>query len=199
MNWGAIKIATLQKMFVSTATTLVENTTTLPYLNSMPHVANEGLQLLSTAGKYIIKSHEITQDGTDTGLVQKYDFQTLVSDFHSFRDVYLDDGEEYRSTSLYQTEGDGVFVLPSEAIGTWTVYYNSYPQQITSATTDETELALDPEVAVLLPLYMASELYLEDDSALATSWRNKFEVAFGKLKSNVSQATVEFVSEFEGW
>ena len=199
MNWGQIKIATLQKMFVSTATTIVENTTTLPYLNSMPAVANEALQLLSTAGKYIIKSHKITQGGTDTGLVQKYDFQTLVSDFHSFRDVYLDDGEEYRSTSLYQTEGDGVFVLPSEAIGTWTVYYNSYPQQITSATTDVTELALDPEVAVLLPLYMASELYLEDDSALATSWRNKFEVAFGKLKSNVSQATVEFVSEFEGW
>ena len=58
-TWENIKIATLQKMFASTSQALVENNDTTPYLNSMPQVANEALQILSTAGKYITKSIEI--------------------------------------------------------------------------------------------------------------------------------------------
>ena len=43
-------------------------------------------------------------------------------------------------------------------------------------------MPLDPEVAVLLPLYMASQLYKDDDITLATMYRNEFEVAFSLLQ-----------------
>lgn len=198
-TWGDIKIATLQKMFATTTDTLVENSNTTPYIKSMPQVANEALQLLSTAGKYIIKSHEITQDGTDLGRVKKYDLKTLVTDFYSFRNVYLDDGEEYKETTGYKTEGKGIFVLPSTSIGTWTVYYNAYPQQIAKDTLDTVELALDPEVSVLLPLYMASQLYKDDDVSLATTWRNEFEVARELLIPDANKGTIEITSPFKGW
>ena len=56
MTWEEIQIASLQKMFLITGDTLIEDSTTEPYIKSMPYVANEGLKLLSTAGKYIVKS-----------------------------------------------------------------------------------------------------------------------------------------------
>lgn len=200
ITWEELKIFTLQKIFAITGDALIDNTTTSPYLKSMPQVANEALQLLSTAGKYIIKSHDITQDGTDPGIVKKHDFNTLVTDFYSFRDVYLNNGEEYKETTDYKTEGNGIFVLPSKSIGTWTIYYNAYPQQITKNTNNETELSLDPEVSALLPLYMASQLYKDDDVALATTWRNEFEVARELLNANASNmGTVELISPFKGW
>lgn len=200
MTWEELKIATLQKMFASSATTLETNSTTTPYLNCMPQVANEGLQLLATAGKFIVKSKDITQDGTDIGLVKKHDFSTLVADFYSFggNKVYLNDGEEYKETTDYKIEGKTLFVLDSDAIGTWTVYYNAYPQTITSATIGTTVLALDSELTAILPLYMASQLYKDDDVSLATQWRNEFEVARSLLNPN-NNTMVVLTSEFEGW
>ena len=55
-TWEDIQIFTLQKMFAITGDTLVSNSSTLPYIKAMPQVANEALQLLSTAGKFITKS-----------------------------------------------------------------------------------------------------------------------------------------------
>lgn len=197
-TWQDIKIFTLQKIFAVTGDSLVSNTATSPYLKSMPHVANEALQLLSTAGKYLVKNHDITQDGTGTTLMTRYDFNTLVTDFYSFRDVYFDDGEIYKK-AIIQTEGDGIMVLPTATIGTWKVYYNAYPQQITKDTPDETELALDPEVVVLLPLYMASQLYKDDDMGYAVQWRNEFEVARELLMPNGDMGTVEFAVQGMEW
>lgn len=198
LTWADIKFATLQKMFVLTGSTLLVNTTTSPYIDSMAQVANEALQLLSTAGKFIAKYHDITQDGTGTGVIQRYDFKTLVTDFYGFRDAYLDDGETYKKVAI-STEGQSVMTLKSDAVGTWRVYYNAYPQQITKDTADDTVMSLDPEVAALLPLYMASQLYKEDDIGLATQWRNEFEVARGELKPSDSAGTVEFSVPEENW
>jgi hypothetical protein len=60
-TWESVQIATLQKMGLITGDTLVKNTTTNPVIAAMPPPANRGLQLLSTAGKFITKSIEITQ------------------------------------------------------------------------------------------------------------------------------------------
>ena len=199
MTWDDLKIFTLQKIFTITGDTLVDNATTSPYLKSMPAVANEALQLLSTAGKYIVKSYDITQDGTDAGPVQKYDLSTLTTDFYTFRDVYLTTTETYAKTNDFTIEGDSLFVIPSDAIGTWTIYYNAYPQSITKLTDGSTVLALDPEVAAIIPLYMASQLYKEDDLAMATMWRNEFEVARELLFANASLPSIEITHTYEGW
>jgi hypothetical protein len=192
-TWESVQIAVLQKMGLIQGDTLVRNTTTNPVIAAMPPVANRGLQLLSTAGKFIAKYHDITQDGTDTGVIQRYDFKTLVSDFYDFRDAYLDDGETYKKV-VVQSEGQGVMVLPSLSIGTWRVYYNAYPQTITKTTLGTMELALDPEVVALLSTYIASELMMEDEPSMAVQFRNEFEVARGELRPSDTGGAVEFVS-----
>ena len=305
VTWGDIKLFTLQKIFAVTGDVVVENISTLPYIKSMPQVVNEALQLLSTAGKYITKSLEITQnpitnilpqslymmniyshtadvtysatsakayyfevdnaatieisvDGvvTDTvnntikgkftsykGIIdnplgktveiafkglypysyrnialydanfeteadiwdyvseKRYELKELVSDFYKLKDIVYQSGfndVRYEKTSNFHTEGDSTLVLGGLNKGSWKVTYYAYPQQITKTTPDETILSLDPEVVVLLPLYMASELLMEENLSMALTIRNKFETARELLRPNTDSGTVEFISE-SGW
>lgn len=294
-------------MFLIDGNVLVKNTTTLPYLTKMPQAANEALQILSTAGKYITKEYEITQNPitnilpsallmmniyqhlnddcgpytaygaksyyfevdnpatveiyvggvltttiTHTGTrvftaykgnisnpsnldvsiyfkgsypyqytnialyavtfasdddvweyvsEVRYDMKTLVTDFYKLKDIVYQSGfneTRYEKTANYQKEGDSTIVLGGLNKGRWKVFYYAYPQQITKDTTDATVLSLDPEVVALLPLYMASQLYKDDDVGLATQWRNEFEVARAELRPSETSGTVEFTTEFTG-
>lgn len=311
-TWEDIKTFTLQKMFGITGDTLISNTSTSPYIKSMPQVANEALQILSTAGKYITKSIEITQnpitnilpqplymmniyqhlatdisysasgaqsyyfeadntatiyikvdgvtvetinntvrgqftahkgnisnpDGKTVEIVfsgsypylyrnialyevtfesdddvweyvseKRYDLKDLVTDFYKLKDIVYQSGfneVRYEKTANFHWEGDSVLVLGGMNKGSWKVSYYAYPQNITKDTADNTVLSLDPEVVVLLPLYMASQLYKDDDISLATQWRNEFEVARELLTPNADTGTVEFVTAeyvdpLKGW
>ena len=48
--------------------------------------------------------------------------------------------------------------------------------KITPVTPDDYEFKLDDKGAELLPLYMASQLYKDEDVGLAAIYRNEFEV-----------------------
>lgn len=314
-TWKDIKLATLQKMFSSNGTTIQVDSSTQEYIYSMPQAANEGLQLLSTAGKFIIKPYVInnypchnilgekytneryitdhsvkaiahsyyfeimgkvtctmtieaqdeesepvvinihTPDETEIVSKHKYsvfkgvipndndklvtiefqsdfpynlrnmcfyaekfaedsdvpdyqeymrfDMKELIDDFYqlSETDIYLErDGRpSYLAASNYYQEADKTLVIPRSDTGVYTVYYKAYPGEITLSTPDDYDMSLDPEVAAILPLYMASQLYKDDDNAIATVYRNEFEVARESLsqKANVSKRE-EFISE-SGW
>lgn len=164
MTWGRMKKITLQKIDEDTADGAAE------YGPLMAAPANEALQLLSTAGKYIIKTHQIEQDGAGTG-TRRYDLRQVLTDFYSLDRVYGENG----LTMDWRLEGGRVLALDGGKAGSWLIYYNAYPEQITELTGEEEELAIDPEVAALIPLYIASQIYKHDDIALATMWRNEFE------------------------
>jgi len=305
-TWFDIKLATLQKMFAaSEKDRIVVDESTKDYIYAMPYVANEGLQLLSTAGKFIIKPLQITHnpvknlistevsrliqilEGTYTveandcksyyfqvngkgtcevyvgatlvetinidnkqgfkeykGLVTnpnnekvkitfttdypmaiknmamysakwetadevqaygekvRYALKDLAPDFYMLdtTDIYFEgNSNPYTQTQEFWQEGNTVLVLNREQIGNFTIYYKAYPEQITINTDDTYEMPIDEEVAVLLPLYMASQLYKDDDNGIATSYRNEFEVAFERLKNKANAPSAgEFISK-SGW
>lgn len=200
-TYGDIKLAILQRIFATTGSALASNTTTSPYLNMMPNIINKGINELRTKGRYKIKSHEITQDGTGTGLVQKYDFSSLVSDFYEFgtNTVYLDDGEKYGATQDFKVEANKIFVLPTTSIGTWTVYYNAYPIQITASTPDATAIDLDFEVEELLILYTCPRIYLDDNAGFCTLWLNMYDAGLLGLKPNGEQPVIVIEHSLESW
>ena len=130
-----------------------------------------------------------------------YDLKELAQDFYQLDNneiMYRDNGYYNRCTDFY-IEGKDVLVLPRDKKGTYDIYYRAYPIEITAATEDDYVLPLAPEIIPLLPLYMASQLYKDDDNGIATSYRNEFEVAFERL-SNGGNVPVreQFVSE-SGW
>lgn len=180
-----MKKITLQKIDEDTADGQTE------YGPLMAAPANEALQLMSTAGKYIVKTHQIEQDGGGMG-TKRYDLRQLLPDFYSLDRVYNEGG----LTLDWRLEGGRVLALDGGKAGGWLLYYNAYPEQITDQTGDETELPIDPEVAALIPLYIASQIYKHDDVALAAIWRNEFEAGRETLAAkyqNQTSGQAEFV------
>lgn len=311
--WKDIKLRTLQKMFATNngSTQIPSDTSTREYITSMPGAANEALQMLATAGKFIIKTIDIAHiplksllssadarikslesgtftfsatgarsmyyeikgkgtmtvtigeedpvtsefdssvnaqlgyepqrllfDNEDGELVTvtftssypismkntamysatfeevsqvpsyaefvRYDLTELAEDFYLVDQselIYEGDEETivYTATSEFFQEGFKVLVLPRDKKGNYKVHYKAYPPIITLDTSDDEELPLDPEVAALLPLYMASQLYKDDDIGTATSYRNEFEVAFDRLVKNVQAPSSEHFRSLTGW
>lgn len=300
-TWKDIKLAALQKMFAADGDQIVADESTKDYLAGMPYAANEGLDRLATAGKFIVKSLNLahmpaknllqdnsisdgnsvftaenghsyyfqysgigtavisggdedvtisidsfgtfsefkgnyansgnntititftspypskvkniaiyadtfpTINGVDIvpeyGKYVKYDLKELAPSFYSmFGNSLVYEGESstiYLNTTDYYKESDHILVLPKDKPGMYTVYYNAYPGHISNETEDDYVMEVDPEVAVLLPLYMASVLYVDDDNGIATSYRNYFEVGLSDLKNTSSNPGKEkFTSEW---
>lgn len=135
---------------------------------------------------------------------QRVNLKQLVSDFYSLtpENVIFEGDQEsqvYTEAKSFWFEGDGIFVYDRDLAGIYTLYYNAYPEVITTATQDNYELLIDAEIAAMLPLYMASQIYKDDDLAAATVYRNEFETAFERLgQRNPAPQNEAFVSE-SGW
>ena len=305
-TWFDIKLRTMQKMFAANGNTIPNDAASVDYIAAMPGACNEALQLLSTAGKFIIKSIQVahnpvsnlindsrrimtTEGGTlsieaegarslyvevygsctmtiavgdypttpetitsDTcytplkrlidnpnGLKVKVTFTSdyplaiknyalyratfkTVDDIQPFTDVFKYDlsqlapsfymltedplvyegsnsTKRYMQTSDFFQEGGRILVLDRNMPGNYTVYYKAYPPSITSGTEDDYVLEVDPEVEALIPLYMASELFKDDDNSIATSYRNEFEVGLQRLKDAVKGPMSEVFTSESGW
>ena len=167
MTWGDIQLAVLHKLFVSDGQTVLVNDSTSPYIAAMPLAANEGLMLLAACGKYIPKTieTETAESITDISLNE------LAENFLSLREneVFLNG----RHTDGYTLIGGERMLL--YGIGKWIIGYNAYPQKITQATDKDYVLDVPEDAAVLLPLYIAAELYKDEDPQTAAIYRNEFE------------------------
>ena len=317
-TWHDIKLACLQKMFSSNGTVIQMDSSTKEYIESMPQAANEGLQLLSTAKKFILKSVQIVVqpvknmlgdafkkqyvtegevvfvakgaksyyftamgkqvhcelivgendpvviatpsgdeetpgttiesslafevfqgniENPDNELVTlrfycdfpfyvrnvclyEYTYPTdddvppfeeyihyycpkLMESFYQLaeNDLYYEGSgkKAYIPAEEYYQEADRTLVIPRSKPGVYTVYYKAYPAQITLETADDYVMELDPEVAAILPLYMASQLYKDDDNAIATVYRNEFEIAYERLTQSANIQRKEEFSCESGW
>ena len=167
MTWGDIQLSVLHKLFVSDGQTILVNDSTSPYIAAMPLAANEGLMLLAACGRYIPKTieTETTEGVTDLSLKE------LAENFLSLREneVFLNG----RHTDGYTLIGGERMLL--YGIGKWIIGYNAYPQKITQATDKDYVLDVPEDAAVLLPLYIAAELYKDEDPQTAAIYRNEFE------------------------
>lgn len=305
MTWKELKLATLQKMFSADGSSIPQDDSTRDYIAAMPYAANEGILMMATAGKYLIKSVSISvnpipnvlgkevgghihnmvkgerifsgddiqsyyfevtgkctyqlivdDEVTETviesvgkytdfrGIVDnsehkevklrfiseypytiknialyqakfdneeeipayaervRYKMTDLVDDFYSINSIYFEgdiNKSRYIKTDEVYQEGDKILALESEVIGNYIVYYNALPTELTTFTDDDYVLPLDREVAALLPLYMASQLYKDDDISISTQYRNEFEVGFERLQTNVQSGKAELVESGSGW
>lgn len=229
MTWGELKTITLQKVFAISDGKLVEDDTTREYLSAMPGAANEALELLATAGRFIKKKAVFRQGGArplpsqDTpedpetegqreevtkwfplgSGINRYALGELLGDFYSLDadGVYFFDGKDYYRPANWTMEAGQVFVLPANEAGTWTLWYNAYPPELKANTPEDYELPLYPEVAALLPLYMASQLYKDDDISVATQYRNEFEVGRDALMSASTRGHMgkDYWRDTTGW
>lgn len=193
-----MKLAALQKMFASDGTDISNpDEATKEYLNAMPHAANEAIEILCTAGRYLRKSYMISKD---KGEALTVNLEYEVPDYWRMgnMEVYKlvdDTPEPVDGVALY---GGKYLVFPAEYEGDFEFFYDAKPTTITLSTPDSKKIDLPDDAVVLLPLYIASQLYKDDDNAIATMYRNEFETAFERL-TNPRTVTREKFSSNTGW
>ncbi len=131
-----------------------------------------------------------------------YDITKLADDFYRFdssRSIIQDCEKE---GVFYEFTDEKTVSIDGEAYGVWKIPYLAYPSVITEDTSDDTEINLPYELCVILPFYIASELYLEDDSGLSIGWRNKFESSLSEyavLKRMSAKRKYEVVESAGGY
>ena len=132
----------------------------------------------------------------------KYDMKAIAPDFFMIdpQGIYFEGAyQKYLQTSDFYQEGTKTLVLDRDMVGSFTIYYRAYPEELTMDTDDTYELPIDPEVYALLPLYMASQLYKDDDNGIATAYRNEFEVGFERLVNSANLSAFEEFTSDSGW
>ncbi len=204
MKWYDVKLISLQKMFSNDTAEIVTDDTTTPYITAMPGAANACLNYIATAVRHIDLTYTLEQDGTLEGL-QRYDMKELAPDFFAInaKDIYFEDADgNYGRAYNFSVEHTSVLLIDGSIEGKWTIYYDAYPDEITQDTDDDYELPLYPEVSVLLPWFIASQLYKDDDASLSTVYWNEFvamlEDARATAKRVMNTGYDDFINT-KGW
>ena len=123
------------------------------------------------------------------------DLKNVVDDFYKVIKFYFQ-GRELINNTEYKLTDYYTLVLNKMLDGEYIIKYQCYPKKIDDETDDNYILPLEPEMAVLLPLYMASELYKDDDISLATIYRNEFESSVDNTYPTYND--IKFISK-TGW
>ena len=199
MTWGECKAAALRKMFGSDGGRIdYSEPGNADYIAAMPAAANEAMErIVSTAGRPLRKSADIDMEED----VQYLDMSEQVSDFRAFGEyleVYMVVGSGLAALDAAAI-GQSVLQLPKGVSGTVRVFYDAVPEHITEYTNDAEELPLSDDCNVLIPLYLAGELYKDDDIGMATAYMNEFESRLSSLPATESGVRGGSFTSLTGW
>ena len=204
-TWGDIVIATCRKMFlnkdaitVADLPDLIDDRNYSTYINMAPDVMNELMVILNN--RVLINIDTITIKLDDANL-EKYlidDNSTWVFDIKE----YMKDNEidNYLYTEVIQhtyikrdnllfEEQDGKLYIDKRFMDinslTLTIKYRIIPERFTTTTPWNTLIDLPYNICSIVPLYLASELYKDDDISMSTAYRNQFETELDYISSQM--------------
>lgn len=204
-TWGDIVIATCRKMFlnkdaitVADLPDLIDDRNYSTYINMAPDVMNELMVILNN--RVLINIDTITIKLDDANL-EKYlidDNSAWVFDIKE----YMKDNEidNYLYTEVIQhtyikrdnllfEEQDGKLYIDKRFIDrnnlTLTIKYRIIPERFTTTTPWNTLIDLPYNICSIVPLYLASELYKDDDISMSTAYRNQFETELDYISSQM--------------
>lgn len=195
MKWGEIQIETLKKMFlnkenleVSKLEEYKKDKKYRTYLFAMPQACNEAINFLLDNGIPYIQSYELEKDTNNN----KYELEELIDNFKCITEIACDEPIRYK------TIGNNILVVDNWKSSPITIFYESYVDDITERTSPNFELEINKQLARLIPLYIAGELYKDDDISLATMYMNEFMTSVNSISqkynsNNFSNQNIETV------
>lgn len=175
MNWGQIQLESLKKMFlnkddlrVSELDEYKKDKKYKTYLYSMPQACNEAINYILENGKPRVESYKLKYKNNTF----KYNLNNIIPNFKRIYQIVYDG----KNKPNWYVEGNNVLVINdwNPDNGDITIYYEKYLDLITSSTRASTKIDLDNQLVSLIPLYIAGELYKEDDIQLSTIYMNEF-------------------------
>lgn len=165
MTWGEIQIESLKKMFLNSKDLSVKELNTYredkkykTYLYAMPQACNEAINYICNL-EPIIKTYSLVIDKQRTNLKDK------ISDFKYVKNIIANREWNMESNEVLNIEPSSNEII---------IYYEAVPTFITSTTTDTDTLNINNDCLRFVPLYIAGELYKDDDLTLSTVYMNEF-------------------------
>lgn len=181
-----MKLATLQKCFASNGMSLdPEDDVVSEYIYSMPQAANEALSILLGTGCLVQMSCTV-RGGVN-------DLPAMAQDYYAGGSIAYDGGMRPVRGKLIENR----FLLMPE--GEYCYFYEAWPEELRQNTPDNYELPLRPDVAAAMPLYMASQIYKDDNLAIAATYRNEFDAAVARMKPEQKGVAESVFHSEAGW
>ena len=191
MTWEEIQKATLDKVFSRTnygVETPLNSADIADYVKAMPHNANFAFIDLAEVMP-IYKSVEVEIEEQVQGN-RLYRVRELAPDFMRLCPDRLTITDEYNNfyrINDYQFDGDDQLYVPGNYVGTLVIWYEALPAQVTEETPGDTTFELSEEAQRAIPLYIASQIFKEDDISMAVQYLNEYENVKSILASRASK------------
>lgn len=196
LTWGDIQILSIRKMFLNSGNVTKNDLPSMRadnnklyniYLNAMPAVCNEGINIIIQSGYKIYDRIELTDENIsdvqiadDKDLVI-IDLRTIDEEFHRVNSILVNN----RIYNDYNIKAGRYLYLNKNIVenNSVSVIYEIFPfiDINEDITEDDKVINMPYEAAILLPLFIASELYKDDDLTLSTVYRNQFEAELERL------------------
>jgi len=180
MTWGEIQIESLKKMFLNKEILKIEELETYKtdkkyktYLDAMPQACNEAINYIINL-EPIIKVEELEKTAEN----DKYDLKELISDYKKFHNI----SSEY--SVMWKMLTKNIIKIDGWKQGNIDIYYEAYPKKVTGSTSAATKIDLEETFTRLIPLYIAGELYKDDDLTLSTMYMNEFMTNLNSMIDN---------------
>ena len=171
MNWGDIQIESLKKMFLNTENITVSNLEDYKkdkkyktYLFAMPQACNEAIKYI--ASRLGTETEKYTLEYDEENIIDLLDY---IPDMRKIKNIICPTGVTYKMLApkvIQFDDWNGGDVI---------IYYELETDEIKSTSLSTKRIAsLKDEYTRIIPLYIAGELYKDDDLSLSTMYMNEF-------------------------
>lgn len=180
MTWGEIQIESLKKMFLNNENLSVNKLSDYmnekkykTYLYAMPQACNEAINFIVSK----LGSNESTFELEKEDTIY-YDLSKKIEDFRMIKGIYS------KMPVSWKILNKNTIIIDNWQGKKILVSYEVKPTIINSDTDTNFVIEIASEYANLIPLYIAGELYKDDDLTLSTMYMNEFMTLVDNYANN---------------
>lgn len=180
MTWGEIQIESLKKMFLNNESLSVNKLSDYinekkykTYLYAMPQACNEAINFIVSK----LGSNESTFELEKEDTIY-YDLSKKIEDFRMIKGIYS------KMPVCWKILNKNTIIIDNWQGEKILVSYEVKPTIINSDTDTNFVIEIASEYANLIPLYIAGELYKDDDLTLSTMYMNEFMTLVDNYANN---------------
>ena len=197
MTWGEIQIESLKKMFLNNDNLSVDKLSQYmsekkykTYLYAMSQACNEAVNYIVSKLGSNENIFELEKEDTIY-----YDLSKKINDFRMIKGIYA------QVPVSWKIINKNMIMINNWQSGEVLISYEVKPTIINSDTDTDFVVEIAPEYANLIPLYIAGELYKDDDLTLATMYMNEFMTLVDNYSNNkygMPTPTIDRIYSVEG-
>lgn len=133
----------------------------------------------------------------------RYDIKQLVNDFMALCcPPILEDQQNKVLNQKYEIEGNSIILLPYDNKGVYKVMYERRPKEIENhgdASNDETLIDIDDELCSLMPILIASYVWIDDEPQKSEYYLSLYRERAMEIERKIKDTAPVIIKSSNGW